>query len=416
MSVVGGAVRHAPEGAGPARPGGDEAAAAASIAPALKSYQDRLLQVTTRNRSVLLRRAYKRHNLDLASLDEFGAGTAAKAVAAAAGNLADALDGKVDEGARVRLLLDSAGGRSSSAAVAAAAPAGGPGAEKNAADPLRSSLRALKRSLEQIENETGQHTGYLGYPFLEGSPEAGMYVRGPVALFPMRLEYEKRARGSGWYMRLLDQRPILNRALFAALRKKGGYDLPEGYEERFDEAIEDAAGEPGGAGAAGLFAAISGWTSGMVDVGSAPAEPGPEPLGALGADDIDGLAGSPLRLVGHAVIGSFPQADSEIYRDYAEMMGGGRAAEAAAGMVGALIAGRAAAAGGDDDADADPYGEAGAGGRIDIDSAGAASLDTVLDSDSSQDEVILRSASDDLCVVRGPPGTGSDSTVSTARP
>ena len=432
MAAAGGA-SGPPQGAGRGRQGAAASAAAPApaaasaagrIAPALKSYQDRLLQVTTRNRSVLLRRAYKRHNLDLVRLDEFGEGTAAKAIAAAANNLADALDGKVDEGARVRLLLDSAGRR-------AAADAGdGDGAgdeeeERGGADPLRSSLRALKRSLEQIENETGQHTGYLGYPFLEGPPEAGMYVRGPIALFPMRLEYEKRARGSGWYMRLLDQRPILNRALFAALRKKGGYDLPEGYEEGFDEMIEDAAVEKAGAAAgrgdaaaaaaAGrLFSAVAGWTAGLVDVGSAPAEQGPSPLCTITNDDIDGLAGSKLRLVGHAVIGSFPQADSEIYRDYAEMMDGGLAGEAGAGLAGALILGGGAADEGGDDDDGDDAGPGDFGdeaGRIDIDRAGAASLDTILESDSSQDEVVLRSASDDLCVVRGPPGTGKSQVI-----
>ena len=408
------------QGAAPA-PAPAAASAAGRIAPALKSYQDRLLQVTTRNRSVLLRRAYKRHNLDLVRLDEFGEGTAAKAIAAAANNLADALDGKVDEGARVRLLLDSAG-RRANGANGANGDAGDEENEGGGADPLRSSLRALKRSLEQIENETGQHTGYLGYPFLEGPPEAGMYVRGPIALFPMRLEYEKRARGSGWYMRLLDQRPILNRALFAALRKKGGYNLPEGYEEGFDEMIEDAAVEKAG-GAAGrgdaaaaaaagrLFSAVAGWTAGLVDVGSAPAEQGPAPLGTITNDDIDELAGSPLRLVGHAVIGSFPQADSEIYRDYAEMMDGGLAGEAGAGLAGALILGGGAAGEGDDDGDAAPGDFGDEAGRIDIDGAGAASLDTILDSDSSQDEVVLRSASDDLCVVRGPPGTGKSQVI-----
>lgn len=393
------------------------ASAASRIAPALKSYQDRLLQVTTRNRSVLLRRAYKRHNLDLVRLDEFGGGTAAKAIAAAAGNLADALDGKVDEGARVRLLLDSAGRRADAGGAAGAGEADGD--EKNTADPLRSSLRALKRSLEQIENETGQHTGYLGYPFLEGSPEASMYVRGPIALFPMRLEYEKKARGSGWYMRLLDQRPVLNRALFAALRKKGGYDLPEGYEERFDEMIEDAAeahaasgAGRGDAAAAGLFSAVAGWAAGLVDVGPDATEPGPVELGTITNDDIDGrLAGSPLRLVGHAVVGSFPQADSEIYRDYAEMMGAGSGGGAAEGLTAALILGGGADGGGGGDGDAGPDGFGDEAGRMDIDAAGAASLDTILDSDSSQDEVVLRSASDDLCVVRGPPGTGKSQVI-----
>ena len=390
------------------------------LAPALKSYQDRLLQVTTRNRSVLLRRAYMKSNLDLVRLDEFGEGTAAKAVEKAAKNLAAALDGKIDEGARVRLLLDSAGRSPGADAADADADAtdGGRGDKKGAgADALRSSLRSLKRSLDQIENETGQHTGYLGYPFLEGSPDAGVYVRGPVALFPMRIMHEKRARGAGWYMRLLDERPVLNRALFAALRKKGGYDLSEGYEEDFDAMIEDAAEAQGTAPAADaaasgeaarLFSAVAGWASGLVDIGDAPAEPGPAALGPLDADAIKELDGSPLRLVGHAVIGSFPQADSEIYRDYAEMTDPARAGEADAGIVGALIEGHGEAEG--QDYEADPY-EAADAHAVDIDSAGASSLDTVLGSDSSQDEVIVRSASDELCVVRGPPGTGKSQVI-----
>lgn len=382
------------------------------LVPALKSYQDRLLQVTTRNRSVLLRRAYMRHNLDLVRLDEFGGGTAAKAVAAAAKNLPAALDGKADEGTNIRLLLDSAGRGSSAAADAD--PDGKP--KKGAADPLRSSLLSLKRSLEQIENETGQHTGYLGYPFLEGSPESGVYVRGPVALFPMRIAHEKKARGAGWHMRLLDERPVLNRALFAALRKKGGYDLPEGYEELFDEMIEDAAeaaAAPSPDAEAGrLFSAVAGWVAKMVAIDGDGAEPGPAALGTLNKDDTERLDGSPLRMVGHAVIGSFPQADSEIYRDYADMTDPERAAADGddGGIVGALIAGHEGGGADLDGAASDPY-DADYSGRIDVDSAGAAVLDTVLESDSSQDEVIVRSASDELCVVRGPPGTGKSQVI-----
>ena len=394
------------------------------------------MQVTARNRSVLLRRTTKKNNLDLARLDEFGEGTAARAIDAAAGNIADALDGKEDEGARVRLLLDSAGRPySASAGDAAAGEAGGAyggyadeaEGPRGGADPLRSSLRTLKRTLDQISNETGQHTGYLGYPFLEGSPERGMYVRGPVALFPMSIAHEKKARGSGWSMRLLDRRPILNRALFEALRKKAGYDLPDGYEDDFDGVIEQVAAECGqksGAGgrrghggkAAVLFSAVAGWVSGLVSVDAAAgaADPGPVPLGALKSGDIDKLDGSPLRLVGHAVIGSFPQADSEIYRDYDEMMAGGQGAAAAGAggnIVGTLIAGH------DGEGEGGAYGEAAGGGAsaaaaaADIDSAGAAALDTVLESDSSQDEVIIRSVSDELCVVRGPPGTGKSQVI-----
>lgn len=418
---MGGHAGTAPAIPAPAQPsaGGAEApaprGALSRLVPALKSYQDRLLQVTTRNRSVLLRRAYMRHNLDLVRLDEFGGGTAAKAVAAAAKNLPAALDGKADEGTSVRLLLDSAGRGS-----AAAAPAAGPGPDgepkKSAADPLRSSLLSLKRSLEQIENETGQHTGYLGYPFLEGSPEPGVYVRGPVALFPMRIAHEKKARGAGWYMRLLDERPVLNRALFAALRKKGGYDLPEGYEELFDEMIEDAAEAAAapspGAEAGRLFSAVAGWVAKMVAIDGGRAEPGPAALGTLDKDSIGRLDGSPLRMVGHAVIGSFPQADSEIYRDYADMTDPERAAADGddGGIVGALIAGHEGDGADLDGAASDPY-DADYSGQIDVDSAGAAALDTVLESDSSQDEVIARSASDELCVVRGPPGTGKSQVI-----
>ena len=112
-----------------------------------KHYQDKLLQISKRNRSVLLKRIYNKHNFDLKDLDSLKEGVTDRVLLKAIKNINLALNDRVDEGKSQNILLDSI--------------------IDEDADIMRGKLKSLKRSLALIEEETGQQTGYLGFPFLD---------------------------------------------------------------------------------------------------------------------------------------------------------------------------------------------------------------------------------------------------------
>ena len=343
-----------------------------------KHYQDRLLQVTKKNRSVLLKKIYKKHNFDLANLEELKEGTVRRVVFKAVKNIDATLNDKKDEGERQNILLDSI--------------------MNDDADAARSALKTLSRNLGQIEEETGQQTGYFGFPFLQGHANADFYVRGPIVLFPISLEYERKARNGGWFLRLEDKRPILNGALIAALKKKGGYMLPEDYEETFDELIESASAENENPEEY-FFNRVNDWIKTVIPIDQSENRTLTAPLKPLGRDDIESLENQQLHLVSHAIIGNFPQADNEIYKDYDGLIR--NAGELDVGIIGDLVDVE------DPDSEPPDFDES----HISIDDISDTELNLVLSSDSSQDEVILESKQSDLVIVRGPPGTGKSQVI-----
>jgi len=143
-----------------------------------KFYQDKLLQVTQRNRSVLLKKIYYKHNFDLTEVEQFKEGIVEKIASKTIKNIEATLNDRVDEGASQNILLHSI--------------------DSKEADSARAKLRTLSRNLNQIENETGQQTGYIGFPFLQGHPNDDFYLRGPIVLFPFTLE--KRPLAKKWRM------------------------------------------------------------------------------------------------------------------------------------------------------------------------------------------------------------------------
>ena len=277
-----------------------------------KHYQDLLLQVTKKNRSVLFKKIYKKHNFDLATLENLRKGTVKRVVFKAIKNIDAALSDK--KGERQNILLDSI--------------------ISDAADAARSHLRTLSRNLGQIEEETGQQTGYLGFPFLQGHANADFYVRGPIVLFPIFLGYERKARNGGWFLHLEDKRPILNGALIAALKKKGGYMLPEDYEETFDELIEGTFAENENPEEY-FFNRVSDWIKTVIPIDQSENQTQTAPLKPLGRDDIEALENQRLHLVSHAIIGNFPQADNEIYKDYDKLLK--NAGDIDVGIIGKLV-------------------------------------------------------------------------------
>ena len=72
-----------------------------------KHYQEKLLQVTARNRSVLLRRIYNKHNFDVAQLEEFKEGSIQRITSKALKNVRSVLGSSATKPAPANILLDS---------------------------------------------------------------------------------------------------------------------------------------------------------------------------------------------------------------------------------------------------------------------------------------------------------------------
>ena len=342
-----------------------------------KHYQDKLLQISKRNRSVLLKRIYNKHNFDLKDLDSLKEGVADRVLLKAIKNINLALNDRVDEGKSQNILLDSI--------------------VDEDADIMRGKLKSLKRSLALIEEETGQQTGYLGFPFLEGHIDPDFYVRGPIVLFPISLEYSRKARNGGWFLRLEDKRPILNGALIVALKKRGGYDLPEDYEDTFDDMIERVAEFE--CSIDEFFDRVNEWIKTLIPIDETLNVPKNVKIDTLNKDKLSSLEIQKHHLANYAIIGNFPQADNQIYKDYNKLIKGSDPSKIVANLLDMIS---------DTDVDDDTHEDI--HNKYDI-NGNDIQLNLALPSDSSQDQVILESKSSGLVVVRGPPGTGKSQVI-----
>ncbi|MFZ0512012.1 MAG: hypothetical protein WAM14_10425, partial [Candidatus Nitrosopolaris sp.] len=87
-----------------------------------------------------------------------------------------------------------------------------------------------------IEREKGLQETYLGFPFLVGNVNPEFYVRGPLILFPINLEFRQESKQPGWYIAFPeDGKPILNRALIEALKKNGGPSLTDSFADELED-------------------------------------------------------------------------------------------------------------------------------------------------------------------------------------
>ena len=344
-----------------------------------KYYQDKLLQVTQKNRSVLLKKIYHKHNFDLNLIENLKPGTIEKIVINTIKNIEMTLNDKKDDGLSQNILLDSL--------------------ENNDADSIRSRLKTLSRNLTQIEEETGQQTGYFGFPFLQGHLNSSFYIRGPLILFPISIEHRRKAKNGGWFIHFANKRPIINGSLIAALKKKGGYEIMENYEEQFDNMIENISMAKVENPEEYFFEKVNDWIKTIIPIKDTKNQLQTLTLESLSRSDIEILENEPMHLINYKIIGNFPQADNEIYDDYNKLIQNVNLFDN--GIIGDLI--------GIKNSDTELLDFDGI--RDEIDNVSDKELNLVLESDSSQDEVILESKTSNLTVVRGPPGTGKSQVI-----
>ena len=87
-------------------------------------------------------------------------------------------------------------------------------------------LTDLYRNMKGIEDETGVHDFYLGFPFLSGFLSDGTFFQAPLFLYPVRLE-KNNVNSQKWVLKQDEGDPQINRTLFLAFKKLNNHNFTE---------------------------------------------------------------------------------------------------------------------------------------------------------------------------------------------
>ena len=247
----------------------------------LKDLKNKLTDISKRNRSITLRRCFKRSHYDLSGLSKVGAGLSEKVLS----NLifqksASALDLQTTKNLETKELY---------------------------------LLKTLKRDSDFIEKETGNYDIYLGWPFIEGTFKDKTYFRCPLFLMPVRLEidFEKEH-----FRFLYDETrpPSLNKAFLLAFQKFNETPIKHDLLEDIDE-LPWAKEQNNLAKIAEHIVKFYQESGILIDANSISKLEKLDEIQPHSKDD-EKEPIVPFRLISHAVIGQFPQAVSSLLADY----------------------------------------------------------------------------------------------------
>jgi Protein of unknown function (DUF4011)/AAA domain len=280
-------------------------------------------------------------------------------------------------------------------------------------------LRYLYRNIVQIEREKGLQETYLGFPFLVGSVNPEFYVRGPLILFPIRLEFRQETKQPGWYIVFPeDEKPILNKALIEALKKNGGPSLTDSFSNELEDLLnklEDSKKITSNSIEATFVTDLIK----LLKENEFPLDYANSNLDNVSIFQTLAVSNGKARindtlfenqklhLDNLKIMGIFHQTDSAIYGDYVELLKN-LPNHNNFGIIGTLL----------QDADdhnsvsqLDQYDGNKEDVPIKLDEISADALNLAMESDASQDSVVVASQSSQCTVVRGPPGTGKSQAI-----
>ena len=170
---------------------------------------------------------------------------------------------------------------------------------------LSKKLTDLFRNIKEIEEETGIHDFYLGFPFLSGTFSDGTFFQAPLFLYPVRLE-KNNTTPQKWVLKLDEAGPQINRTLFLAFKKLNNISFTE---EFFEQAAEQAANNN-----------FHEWLSFLkeYEMNVSFTGQGIAPLKEYKKEEEPAVAH--LTLLENAVIGNFPQGGSSLVKDYEDLI------------------------------------------------------------------------------------------------
>jgi hypothetical protein len=170
---------------------------------------------------------------------------------------------------------------------------------------LSKKLTDLYRNIKGIEEETGIHDFYLGFPFLSGTLSDGTFFQAPLFLYPIRLE-KNNVNAQKWVIKIDEGGPQINRTLFLAFKKLNNLS----FSEEFFEQAADIANNNN----------YEEWLLFLkkyeMNVSFTPR--GITKLKEYRSEEVPVVAS--LTLLENAVIGNFPQGGSSLVKDYEELI------------------------------------------------------------------------------------------------
>lgn len=258
-------------------------ASRAAVIGALTRLRDELVSGDGRSPSVRLRRIVASRHFDLTRLDGVRVGAAERALAMLQSKRTVAL-----------VTADDAG-------------------KHDVARTCANELRLLDRTIADRKEETGANDLYLGYPLVygtvapQGQTRGGYAVRGPLILYPVELQRDGRgSRGFDLAPRPGED-PLANQSLIRLLFNKAGLALPDELGRELDEIAADAG--------RGLEALLGKLREVGLPIGreSDALQPFAE------REDLDDRPPF-LAVEERAVLGLFPQSNSDLLGDYDSLL------------------------------------------------------------------------------------------------
>ena len=320
--------------------------------------RDKLNNINKRNRSIRLLKIYQKWSFDLANLDSLEEKEDAQSI----------INKIVKQKTKGKITLLH------------------PSLDDEKSMYLSKKLTDLYRQIKAMEDETGVHDFYLGYPFISGVLLDGTFIQAPLFLYPVRLEKDKVAMQK-WILHLEEGGPQLNRTLFLALKKlnKLGYS-----ENVFEEAVSIAKSMD--------FMEIRSFLE-KHQLKVEYTESGLNRLKEYKVADIPEVA--TMTLLENAVIGDFPQGGSAIVRDYDELIN--LSETSSLSLVGEMI--------NSEDNQSNEAGVLPSGVEEEEQTGEKEDILNLLHTDGSQEEILKEARHQKGLVVHGPPGTGKSQVI-----
>jgi DNA replication protein DnaC len=319
--------------------------------------RDKLNDISRRNRSIRLMKLYNKWSFDLTDLDNLSRLSKEKVSTAIVEQIANQTKNDV-------ILLK-------------------PTINNELSMSLSRKLTDLYRNIKGIEEETGIHDFYLGFPFLSGTLSDGTFFQAPLFLYPLRLE-KNNVNAQKWVIKIDEGGPQINRTLFLAFKKLNNQTFTEDF---FDQAAELATKYN-----------YEEWLQFLknheMNVSFTPK--GISKLKEYRKEEVPEKAG--LTLLENAVIGNFPQGGSSLVKDYEELIV--RSEESDLSLAGELIEPQ--------DKDFETDGEPSETEKANNNTPDILNL---LQADGSQEEIIKEARYKKGIVVHGPPGTGKSQVI-----
>lgn len=253
------------------------------------------------------------------------------------------------------------------------------------------SLTHLYRTMKAIEDETGLYDLYIGYPFLTGNLRDGSYIQAPLYLYPVRLTRKDRSN-LHWELELFpDAEAQLNRTLFLALKRF--------HQAAVQESILEDSEQWKSLDKANLVSWAEWLKQHELQVSYTDEEI--KPLTEYNRETTPKEAA--LVLEPFAILGSFPQGNSSLIRDYDELIA--LSTEQDLPLVQELMNLN------EDNDDYDPLPDSRTAESTDRSRLKEEEQFFLLSTDSSQETLLHTAQSAKGLVVHGPPGTGKSQVI-----